>query len=130
MTADWQAEAACRGYDPNIWFPGQGGDVKLPKSICAACPVIDPCLEHALLNEVCGVWGGVTERGRRVIRQRRGIRVIRPEVAARTTVCGTMAAYKRHLREGTKPCNVCRRSNADRSAEGKARAAKKRAVAV
>jgi WhiB family redox-sensing transcriptional regulator len=31
------------------------------KAICAQCPVIDPCREHALqVQEPYGVWGGMT----------------------------------------------------------------------
>jgi hypothetical protein len=29
--------------------------------------------------------------------------------------CGTYAAYKRHLRKGEAPCNLCKQANAARS---------------
>ena len=35
------------------------------KKICASCPVIAACREHALVNsELYGVWGGMTEAER------------------------------------------------------------------
>lgn len=76
MNTDWLSEAACLGMDPDIWFPGQGGDLKSPRGICAECPVNAPCLEKALHNEPrpTGIWGGTTERQRRDMRTARGIR--------------------------------------------------------
>ena len=58
----WLSSAACLGYDPAIWFPGQGGDVLYPKSICATCPVVRECREQSLaVREPYGVWGGLSE---------------------------------------------------------------------
>lgn len=35
------------------------------KKICAGCPVLAECREHALVNsELYGVWGGMTEAER------------------------------------------------------------------
>jgi len=35
------------------------------KAVCAACPVREPCLVHALASEERhGVWGGLSERER------------------------------------------------------------------
>jgi WhiB family redox-sensing transcriptional regulator len=36
------------------------------KQLCASCPVMVACREHAVrLNEGLGVWGGMTEAERR-----------------------------------------------------------------
>lgn len=71
----WRQLAGCRGVDPDIFYPASEDDEDAAeaKAICAACPVREACLEHALLvREKHGVWGGLTERERRrVIRQRR-----------------------------------------------------------
>jgi WhiB family transcriptional regulator, redox-sensing transcriptional regulator len=73
LTTSWRDQAACRGLDPDIFYPSSDEDADVAKSICAMCPVREACLEYALANrERDGVWGGATERERRrMIRQRR-----------------------------------------------------------
>ena len=73
ITTTWRDRAACRGLDPEIFYPVSDEDAEEAKSICAICPVREACLEYALANrERDGVWGGATERERRrMIRQRR-----------------------------------------------------------
>lgn len=74
MTAlTWRNRAACKGIDPEIFFPVSEEDAEPAKEICAVCPVRESCLEHALANRECeGIWGGFTERERRrIVRQRR-----------------------------------------------------------
>ncbi|HMK99578.1 MAG TPA: WhiB family transcriptional regulator [Acidimicrobiales bacterium] len=72
-TAIWRKRAACRGIDPEVFFPATDEEAEEAKAICAMCPVRHACLEHALANrEREGVWGGATERERRrILRQRR-----------------------------------------------------------
>jgi WhiB family redox-sensing transcriptional regulator len=69
----WRQAARCRGVDPEIFHPESDDDAAEAKAICEACPVREPCLEHAIVvREKHGVWGGLTERERRrLIRQRR-----------------------------------------------------------
>jgi WhiB family redox-sensing transcriptional regulator len=73
LTASWRKRAACRGIDPEVFYPVSDEDGEEAKAICAMCPVRQACLEHALAHrEREGVWGGTTERERRRIhRQRR-----------------------------------------------------------
>jgi len=73
MNVSWRQHAACRGADPDIFYPSSDEEAEEAKAICATCPVRQACLEHALANrERDGVWGGATERERRrLIRQRR-----------------------------------------------------------
>lgn len=67
---EWTEDALCAETDPEIFFPEKGGDVRAAKKVCAACPVRDECLAHALANhERFGVWGGLTERNRRKIQK-------------------------------------------------------------
>jgi WhiB family redox-sensing transcriptional regulator len=47
--------------------------LKEAKKICADCPVLKECAEHALHHEHYGVWGGMSERERRRVRSERGI---------------------------------------------------------
>ena len=72
-TATWRKRAACRGIDPEVFYPVSDEDAEEAKAICVACPVRQACLEHALGHrEREGVWGGATERERRrILRQRR-----------------------------------------------------------
>jgi WhiB family redox-sensing transcriptional regulator len=69
----WHAEAACRGQDPNLFFPGRGPTtLDRARALCAVCPVISECLD-AGMAETVGLWAGLspTER-RRLRRDRRG----------------------------------------------------------
>lgn len=70
----WRTHAACRGIDPEIFYPvTDEEEAEQAKEVCAECPVQEACLEHALaVREKDGIWGGCTERERRrIMRQRR-----------------------------------------------------------
>ncbi len=73
---DWKEDAACRSADPAVFFPkDHGGAAPLvereAKSYCARCPVVDACLAHAVaVPERAGVWGGLNEDERRLLRRR------------------------------------------------------------
>jgi WhiB family transcriptional regulator, redox-sensing transcriptional regulator len=69
----WRQRAACRGVEPEIFYPVSEEEAEEAKAICEACTVREMCLEYALSNrERDGVWGGATERERRrMVRQRR-----------------------------------------------------------
>ena len=73
MNLAWRQRAACRGVDPDIFYPVSDEEAEAAKAICVQCTVREMCLEYALMNrERDGVWGGATERERRrIIRQRR-----------------------------------------------------------
>jgi WhiB family redox-sensing transcriptional regulator len=73
MNLTWRKQAACKGLDPEIFYPVTDEEVLDAKAVCEGCPVRTPCLEHALgLREKEGVWGGATDKERRrIIRQRR-----------------------------------------------------------
>lgn len=72
-TLAWRERAACRGVDPDIFYPVSEEDAEEAKAICRSCSVREACLEYALSRrERDGVWGGATERDRRrILRQRR-----------------------------------------------------------
>jgi WhiB family transcriptional regulator, redox-sensing transcriptional regulator len=68
MIADtsWMAVGLCREHSPKVFFPTDGVGVEKARKICATCPVKEPCLEYAVDNRIeHGVWGGMSERGRR-----------------------------------------------------------------
>jgi WhiB family transcriptional regulator, redox-sensing transcriptional regulator len=73
----WRSRAACRGDDPELFFPiGSSGRAALEqiaaaKAICIRCPVREACLRFALdTGQDYGVWGGLTEDERRTPRRR------------------------------------------------------------
>ena len=72
---DWQRQGRCwtgTGALVDLMFPGQGGDTADAKAMCATCPVIDVCREDAIANEDrFGIWGGMSEKQRRIERRRR-----------------------------------------------------------
>lgn len=74
MKQTWRQHAACRGIDPDIFYPAEDEDEgEAAKEVCEVCPVRQSCLEHALaFRETAGVWGGASERERRrMLRHRR-----------------------------------------------------------
>lgn len=72
---DWRHRAACRGADPEIWFPlDSEGQIAYAKGFCQVCPVAGECLDWALTQGVdYGVWGGHTAEERRALRGRRSV---------------------------------------------------------
>lgn len=70
VDTDWHHLAACREADPNLFFPERGVDIRPAIAICQQCAVRNECLDHALTHrEVHGIWGGTSERQRRVMRR-------------------------------------------------------------
>ena len=69
----WRELGACRGLEPDIFYPLTDEEAESAKAVCSRCAVQTACLEHALIHrEKEGIWGGATERERRrIIRQRR-----------------------------------------------------------
>lgn len=66
----WIEEAACKGYS-HLFYPK---DAERPqakdrreqkaKTLCAVCPVLNSCREHAQFNGEFGIWGGQNEEER------------------------------------------------------------------
>lgn len=67
--ADWTHDALCSGRDTDAFFPEDDQSAIVAKSICRRCPVRADCLEHALrTDERYGIWGGLTEGERDLLR--------------------------------------------------------------
>lgn len=74
----WQERAACRDMSLDLFFgpDGERPTVRRERErraleVCARCPVVAECLEHAMaLPENHGVWGGTTEHDRAERRRR------------------------------------------------------------
>lgn len=72
----WREQAECKGMDPNIFFPDCGAGVQAALDICDRCLVREDCLDHSLeAIEDKGIWGGRSERERRVLRRQRRMAV-------------------------------------------------------
>ncbi len=58
---DWQLKGACRGVDSAVFFhpehergPSRSTRERKAKAICARCPVLQQCRQHALtVREPC-----------------------------------------------------------------------------
>ena len=91
---NWQASAACRAVDPELFFPETtdaqlngardeerdeaaaseslvGRQVAAAKAVCRGCPVRERCLVEALERLPYGIAGGLTEQERREVRAHR-----------------------------------------------------------
>jgi WhiB family redox-sensing transcriptional regulator len=73
----WRDHALCRDTDPELFFPiGTTGQAIVTQDharrVCGDCLVKQECLDYALdTNQDSGIWGGLTEEERRVIRRKR-----------------------------------------------------------
>lgn len=72
VMGEWVEHAACSGVNPDLFFPDRGASLVDAQRVCACCPVRVDCLEYALeTGEKFGVWGGKSERERRLLRRQR-----------------------------------------------------------
>lgn len=74
---DWLDDAACRGIDPELWFPISSDPLAAEPAqrICHDCPVQPQCLDAAIAvpatKDRDGIFGGLTAPQRAIIRRRR-----------------------------------------------------------
>lgn len=124
-TTDWRDQAACRGEDPDLFFPYPGEAVRIEaaKGVCRACPVWMECLQWATEQRVEGIWGGTTEEERHRASGRK--KRARPQAPAQ---CNTEAGAQRHRRHHERVCDACRR--AERQAHRRREQAKTAEVAA
>lgn len=63
------SQALCAQTDPELFFPESGGSTLDARKICVECPVKTECLLEALVNNYDdGVWGGLSPRERRALK--------------------------------------------------------------
>ena len=118
----WIDRAACKEAPSSEMVPKQWtatGDRVQPvtyehavaraKKWCAICPVVSSCRDYGLAIsshvEDHGVYGGLTMEERNEIL---GYRTRYTPTRIGYSECGTHGAYRRHLRNGEKPCDTCR----------------------
>ena len=65
----WRALARCREAPKALFFPEHDEDAEPARTICRGCPVQAACANYALADpDLVGVWGGLDEAERRLIR--------------------------------------------------------------
>ncbi|WP_441250456.1 WhiB family transcriptional regulator [Kitasatospora sp. McL0602] len=92
----WHSGAACRRDEAGLFFaPSKEPTAarlareEQAKQVCARCPVLLECREHALAQpEPYGVWGGLTAAERRVVLARRRRRESELRVTAPRRIAG------------------------------------------
>ena len=67
--------AACREYDPTLWFTTSKRADRNTKAIaiCETCPIVADCLAYSLEWASDGIWGGKTAEERNALRRERNI---------------------------------------------------------
>ena len=71
---EWTKFARCSEVDPELFFPEKGDAIgpQHAKRICNSCEVKVECLQYSIDNdERFGIWGGLTERSRQILRRKR-----------------------------------------------------------
>lgn len=69
----WHRRAACRGMESDLFFPERGVKLDKAQAVCGGCSVRSECLAAAVDAgpRTPGIWGGTSERARRVLRRGR-----------------------------------------------------------
>lgn len=82
-------DGACKGKPTEWFFPGGAGagshasrkqereKLVLARQVCNTCSIMNYCLEYSLRHEPIGVWGGMGEEERALLRFERGITLSR-----------------------------------------------------
>jgi WhiB family redox-sensing transcriptional regulator len=56
-----------------LWFSTHPRDQARARSWCMVCPVSTDCLDHATTHDEWGIWGGLDQRERRLLKRRRRV---------------------------------------------------------
>jgi WhiB family redox-sensing transcriptional regulator len=75
VEAGWQLRGACRGVDPELFFPPEEAPAEqvrvqeaLARAVCRSCLVAGVCLSTALDEHLeFGVWGGLSAEDRKAV---------------------------------------------------------------
>jgi WhiB family redox-sensing transcriptional regulator len=75
MIPEWHTMAECRTVEKSVFFGSSSPEerpaytlssIREARALCAACPVFNECLNHAIKSrEDYGLWAGTTMRQRR-----------------------------------------------------------------
>lgn len=100
---DWMDDAFCRLFPKEIFFDDQREDEA--KALCAVCAVQQQCLSYATTIpgrkvDIYGVWGGLSQYERRGLTRTYAVR--------KPPTCGEESGYRKHLKDKTEVCILCR----------------------
>lgn len=74
----------CATTDPELFFTDPMRETNEIREsirfICSTCPLLVECREWGVKHEEYGWWGGLSGEERRMVRRRRGLSVLRPEL--------------------------------------------------
>lgn len=73
VAVSWQDSAACRGWPTSWWFPESSRLAQNNRhaiEICHQCGVRPQCLNEAIERRHGGIWGGITEKERKIAARR------------------------------------------------------------
>jgi len=135
---EWIGEAACKGMDPNLFFPEYISvrvRVKVDEAArkaCADCPVLEQCADWAVKHEPHGFQGGLTEQQRAQLRRKLNLYLWEPQRNITTgkqtkrllpteISHGTARGYKQEAKRGIGHCQPCTTAHTQASKEAKAR---------
>ena len=62
------SDILCTNY-PEAFTPNMGENPAMAKALCAECPIRSACAEYGIKYERTGIYGGLTGKERRNIRQ-------------------------------------------------------------
>ena len=99
-SSGWMPRDACRGEDPELFFPITASGRALAqglaaKAVCFRCAVRAAFLSYALATGQAGIWGGTTQEERQAMRRPSGSRVGEHSAwlsASRADTCGRSSA--------------------------------------
>ena len=80
-------EPACAEIGGDLFFPERfeqafgNIEINMAKKICLSCTHRTECAEWGIKKEIHGIWGGLLETDRRLIRRQRGITLREEDVA-------------------------------------------------
>jgi WhiB family redox-sensing transcriptional regulator len=112
----WRDDSACLSVPTELFFPaGETGSyivqAEQAKAICARCPVRMHCLRDALEGNEAGVWGGLTERERRALKnkltreQYATVDALYEVLTVELPACGNCGAHRKEKADGM--CATC-----------------------
>lgn len=65
LNPPWMDDAACKGTDLAPFFSTDSVNKTYATRICGGCPVRGECLDYALVFDLDGIWGGLTDLQRK-----------------------------------------------------------------
>jgi len=71
---EWIQEANCKGTNTRTFFiyredKNQRQRREAAYQVCRTCDVRQECLDYAIVNQEVGIWGGTTDKDRRLLRR-------------------------------------------------------------